>query len=158
MQYLLMQGRLRIKDIVTALTDPNDVDYGLRLKQVHSTLTTLLNQQYLRTVNWWNLMPPDDLANKVTIEEEKKLRGGGTTSVSMSSKQIKEAGKAGEARVRALKLDDKAMESLKRKAPEMVNATTHRKNKKRRLMGDSDEEEEKEEKFEFDVFAFHQCG
>lgn len=148
-----MQGRLRIRDIVTALTDPNDIDYEHRLKQLYSTLTTLLNQQYLRPVNWWNLMSPDDLANKVTIEEEKKLRGGGTTSASMTSKMIKEAAAAGEARVKALKHDDKVMESLKRKTPDTINAATHRKNKKRKIWADDDDddEEEREAKFEFDV-------
>ena len=106
-----MQGRQRIKDIVAALTDPNDVDYQLRTKTLYTTLTTLINQNYLRVVTWWNLMPPDDLLNKITLEEEKKLRGEMTTSAGLSTKTIKEAAAETEKRLKALKEDDKKIKS-----------------------------------------------
>lgn len=142
LQYILMQGRQKINDIIAALTDPNDVDYQTRLKSLHKTLTNLLDQQYLRTVNWWNLMPPDDLVHKITLEEEKKLRGSGTTSAGMASKTIKEAGKATEKRLKSIKQDDKLMESLKRKRSEEVDIEAYLKNKRRRVLDDDEEEQE----------------
>jgi hypothetical protein len=144
----MMQGRQRIKDIIATLTDTNDVDYQLRLKTLHNTLTLLLNEQYLCTVNWWNLMPPDDLLAKITLEEEKKVRLG-TTSASLASKAVKEAREATERRLAALKHDDKG---LKRKASEMIDIQTHRMRKKRKV--EDDEEEEQEGRFEFDVISF----
>jgi RNA polymerase III subunit RPC82 len=137
-----MQGRQKIKDIIAALTDSNDVDYQTRLKSLHKMLTTLLDQQYLRTVNWWNLMPPDDLAHKISLEEEKKLRGSGTTSAGMASKTIKEAGKAAEKRLKSMKQDDKLMASLKRKPEEEVDIEAYRKSKRRRVLDDDDEEQQ----------------
>ena len=73
---------------------------------------------------------------------------------SMTAKMIKQAGKATETRLKALKRDDRAMESLKRKADEMVDHKTHQKNKRRRNIVDDDEEEEEELRFEFDVSFF----
>ena len=154
-QYILMQGGQKIKNIITALTDPNDINYQSRLKALHKTLVTLSNQQYFRTVNWWNLMPPDELQAKITLEEEKKLRReGATSSAAMTAKSIKEAGKATEHRLKALRHDDKTMEGLKRKASDMIGIDDHR-DKKRRLMRIEDDDEEDEVRFEFDVLSFY---
>jgi hypothetical protein len=141
-QYILMQGRQRIKDIVSTLTDTEDIDHNLRRKTLNNTLKNLLKHQYLRTVNWWNLMPADDLVAKITMEEEKKVRGGGSTSASMATKAIKEAGKATVSRLKALKRDDKAMETLKRKASEQISVESYRNSKRRRVEEGEDDEEE----------------
>ena len=146
----MMQGRQKIKDIIAALTDIND---KTSLKKLQKTLKTLLDQQYLRTVSWWNLIPPDELVSKITLEEEKKLRAGATTSASMTSKVIKEAGKATQTRLKAMRHDDKTMEGLKRKASDMISIQGHL-DKKRRLhliVEDEDEEEEENVGFDFDV-------
>ena len=148
-QYIMMQGRQRIKDIIAALTDPNDIDHHHRLKTLQMTLKNLLNEQYLRTVNWWHIMPADDLVAKITLEEEKKLRSG-STSASLTSKSIKEAKGAMEKRIIALKHDDKFLESLKRKASEKLDLETHRKSKRRRI---EEDEESDEFKFDFDVLS-----
>ena len=153
MQYLLMQGGQKIKDITAALTDPNDIDYQSRLKTLQKTLITLANQQYFRTVHWWNLIPQDELNHKLQLEEETKLRESGqTTSVSMASKIIKEAGKATEHRLKALKYDDRTLDGLKRKASEMIDIDSHR-NKRRRLIVEDEEEDEDAVRFDFDVLS-----
>jgi hypothetical protein len=146
----MMQGRQRIKDIVAALTDADDIDHQLRTEMLHKTLKTLLDQQYLKTVSWWNLMPNDDLLNKITLEEEKKLRGENTTSASMSSKTIKAAASESERRLKALKSNDKMMEGLKRKADEKIDVKTHMSNK-RRKRGHEVEEMEDITRLDIDV-------
>jgi hypothetical protein len=146
----MMQGRQKIKDLIAALTDVND---PASLKKLQKTLKTLLDQQFLRTVNWWNLMPPDELVNKIALEEEKKLRAGATTSASLTSKVKKEAEKATETRLKAMRHDDRTMDGLKRKASDMISIEDHRA-KRRRLhliFEDEDEEEEGNIRFDFDV-------
>jgi 50S ribosomal subunit-associated GTPase HflX len=143
-----MQGRQRIKDILAAFTDPTDPDSPSRLKTVKKALNALLTQQYLRTVSWWNLMPPDEVMNKIALEEEKKLRkAGASTSVSMTAKTQKEAAKAADERIQNMKKDERNMESLKRKVVDKEEASGP---KKRRLMAKEDEEEE-HVKFDYDV-------
>jgi hypothetical protein len=146
-----MQGRQRIKDIVSALTDTEDIDHQLRARTLNTTLQTLLNQQYLRTVSWYNIMPPEDLHNKITIEEEKKVRGGDTTSASLSAKNIKLAATGTAERLKAMKGDDKVMEGVKRKASEMVDLKTHRAIKKRRGRYTPSDDEEEEATLDLDV-------
>jgi RNA polymerase III subunit RPC82 len=153
----MMQGRQKIKDIVAALTDTEEIDHQSRTEMLHKTLKTLLDQQYLRTVNWWNLMPNDDLLNKITLEEEKRLRGGDTTSASMSSKTMKEAAAESERRIKELKSDDKTMEGLKRKADEMIDVATHLRGKRLKRVHEMDEAEE-EIKLDVDVINLsHLC-
>lgn len=144
-----MQGNQRIKDIIAALTDKNDIDHDMRAKQLNNTIKKLWNQQYLRTVNWWNLMPPDDLATKINLEEEKKLRGHQTTSAGMTARMVKEAGEAAKKRLGELKQDDRRQDSLKRKAVDKIDIKTLRERKRRRIEDDSEEEEEV--LFDFDV-------
>jgi hypothetical protein len=145
-----MQGQQKIKDIIAALTDVNDPS---SLKRLQKTLKTLLDQQFLRTVNWWNLMPQDELFSKITLEEEKKLRAGATTSASMTSKVKKEAGKATETRLKAMRHDDRTMEGLKRKASDMISIEGHRAKTQRLhlIIEDEDEEEEESVRFDYDV-------
>lgn len=146
----MMQGRQKIKDLISAFTDPND---ATSLKKLQKTLKTLLDRQFLRPVNWWNLMPPDELVSKITLEEEKKLRSGATTSASMTSKVKKEAGKATETRLKAMRHDDRTMEGLKRKASDMISIQDHRAKRQRMhlIVEDDDEEEEENIHFDFDV-------
>lgn len=153
----MMQGRQKIKDIVAALTDTDEIDHQSRTETLNKTLKTLLDQQYLRTVNWWNLMPNDDLLNKITLEEEKRLRGDLTTSASMSSKTIKAAASASQLRVKELKSDDKTMEGLKRKADEMIDAATHKQIKRNKRAHDVDDSEE-EIKLDVDVIYLFYVG
>ena len=147
-----MQGHQKIKDITTALTDQED---PRSLKTLRDALDKLLKQQYLRAVNWWNLMPPHDLVAKITLEEEKKTRGEKTTSVSMAAKDIKSASAVAAKRIKNMETEDKKMEGVKRKASNIVTPELYRKNKKRRVAlafsDDDEEEEEKEVKFDFDV-------
>lgn len=138
----MMQGRQRIKDIISTLTDSSDIDDKLRTKTLNNTLTTLLNQKYLRVVQWWHLTPPDDLQTKISQEEEKKLRGEKTTSAGLSTKTIKEAASKTLTRLNALKEDDKKMEGLKRRADEKIDIATHREAKRRRRGYVLDDEEE----------------
>lgn len=145
----MMQGRQRIKDIVAALTDTEHIDHQLRTRTLNTTLVMLLNQQYLRTVNWWNVMPPEDLHNKINLEEEKKVRGEDTTSASLSAKSLKAAAAGTAERLKMLKGDDKVLEGVKRKASELIDVTMHRANKRRRLENSDDEEEEV--KLDYDV-------
>jgi len=147
----MMQGHQRIKDIIAALTDKTDIDYDIRAKQLNTTLKKLWNEQYLRTISWWNLMPPDDLSSKINLEEEKRVRGGTTTSASMTTKLVKEAGEAAKRRLDALKQDDRNQTSLKRKAAEKIDMKTLR---KRRRIEDDSADEEDEVTFDFDVFLF----
>ena len=143
-----MQGHQRIKDIVATFSDSTAADSQSRLKTIQKALHALLSQQYLRTVSWWNLMPPDEVLNKIALEEEKKLRSAGaTTSLSMTAKHQKEAAKAADDRIKNMKKDERNMESLKRKAPDKEEL---RGLKKRRIMVDEAEEEEKV-KFDYDV-------
>ena len=146
-----MQGNQRINDIIAAFSDSTAADSQSRLKTVQKALHALLSQQYLRTVSWWNLMPPDEVLNKIALEEEKKLRNAGaSTSVSMTAKRQKEAAKAADERIKNMKKDERNMESLKRKA---VDKDEQRGLKKRRIMVDEDEDEEKV-KFEYDVRSY----
>ena len=145
-----MQGRQRIKDIISTLTDASDIDHQLRTRTLNNTLTTLLNQKYLRVVQWWHLIPPDDLETKIVQEEEKKLRGQQTTSAGLSTKSIKEAASNSLSRLNALKEDDKKMEGLKRKANEKIDIEALRQTKRRRR-GYVDDEEEGEEEVRLDV-------
>jgi len=155
-QYLLMQGGQKIKDITTALTDSNDIDYQSRLKTLQKTLITLVNQQYFRTVHWWNLIPQDELNHKLQLEEETKLRESGqTTSVSMTSKIIKEAGKATEHRLKAMMYEDRTLDGLKRKVSEMIDIDSHRNKRRRLIVEDDDDEEEDVVRFDFDVISFY---
>lgn len=147
----MMQGHQRIKDIIAALTDKTDIDHDIRVKQLNTTLKKLWNEQYLRTISWWNLMPPDDLSSKINLEEEKRVRGEMTTSASMTTKLVKEAGEAARRRLDALKQDDRNQTSLKRKAAEKIDMKTLR--KRRRIEEDSADDEE-EVTFDFDVFLF----
>jgi hypothetical protein len=141
----MMQGRQRIKDVISTLTDSSDIDHQLRTRTLNNTLTTLLNQKYLRVVQWWHLMPPDDLENKIMQEEEKKLRGEQTTSAGLSTKTIKEAASNSLSRLNALKEDDKKMEGLKRKANERIDVESFRQTKRRRRGYTVDDEAEEEE-------------
>jgi hypothetical protein len=141
----MMQGRQRIKDVISTLTDSSDIDHQLRTRTLNNTLTTLLNQKYLRVVQWWHLMPPDDLENKIMQEEEKKLRGEQTTSAGLSTKTIKEAASKSLSRLNALKEDDKKMEGLKRKANERIDIESFRQTKRRRRGYTVDDEAEEEE-------------
>ena len=96
-------------------------------------------------------MPPDEVLNKIALEEEKKLRNAGaSTSVSMTAKRQKEAAKAADERIKNMKKDERNMESLKRKA---VDKDEQRGLKKRRIMVDEDEDEEKV-KFDYDVRSY----
>jgi len=142
----MMQGRQRIKDIISTLTDASDIDHQLRTRTLNNTLRTLLNQKYLRVIQWWHLMPPDDLETKIVQEEEKKLRGEKTTSAGLSTKTIKEAASNTLTRLNALKEGDKKMEGLKRKANEKMDIESLRQNKRRRraYMMEDDEEEQEE--------------
>jgi hypothetical protein len=144
----MMQGRQRIKDIVAALTDTDDIDHQLRSRTLNTTLMTLLKEQYLRTVNWWNIMPAFDLHNKIALEEEKKLRGEDTTSASLSAKTLKEAAKGTADRLKTIKGDDRVLEGVKRKANELIDVQHLRESKRRRI--DNDVKEEKDE-LDFDV-------
>lgn len=148
-----MQGRQRIKDIVSALTDKDDINHDERTKTLNRTLKSLLNEQYLCTVNWWNLTPPDELNAKIILEEEKKLWLGATTSATLPARIKKEAGESARKRLSALKQDDKNMAGLKRKAIELVDASTHRSGKRRRVEEDDEEEEDEDAKLDFDVFS-----
>jgi len=146
-----MQGNQRIKDIIAAFSDSSAADFQSRLKTVQKALHALLSRQYVRTVSWWNLMPPDEVLNKIALEEEKKLRNAGaSTSVSMTAKRQKEAAKAADERIKNMKKDERNMESLKRKA---VDKDEQRGLKKRRIMLDEDEDEEKV-KFDYDVRSY----
>lgn len=140
----MMQGRQRIKDIISTLTDSSDIDHKSRTKTLNNTLTTLLNEKYLRVVQWWHLTPPDDLQTKIAQEEEKKLRGEKMTSAGLSTKTIKEAASKTLTRINALKEGDKKMEGLKRRADEKIDIAAHREAKRRRrgYALDDDEEEE----------------
>jgi hypothetical protein len=148
-----MQGRQRIKDILASFTDATAADAQSRLKTVQKALNTLLSQQYLRTVSWWNVMPADEFANKILVEEEKKLRSErATTSASMTAKHQKEAAKKADERIIMIKKEERNLESLKRK---MVDTGEPRSSKKRRRVVENDDEEEKEEEervvFDYDV-------
>ena len=146
----MMQGRQNIKDIIAALTDAND---RARLDTLYKTLTMLLDQQYLRIVDWWHLMPPYELHNRLTLEEEKKLRAGATTSAGMPSKVIKEAAKSTESRIKVLRREDRMMAGLKRKASEKNDVHGHRdKRRRKRLTLEDDEDDEEEVRFDFEVF------
>jgi len=155
-QYIMMQGHQRIKDIIAALTDKNDIEHDTRSSQLNNTIKKLWNQQYLRTVHWWNLMPPDDLSSKINLEEEKKLRGEKTTSASMTTKLVKEASEAAKRRINALKQDDRSQDSLKRKAMDKIDMKTLRDRKRRRIEEDS--EGEQEVTFDFDVVLCFDLG
>jgi hypothetical protein len=142
-----MQGRQRIKDILASFSDSTAADSQSRLKTVQKALNTLLTQQYLRTVSWWNVIPADEFTNKVLVEEEKKLRSErSTTSVSMTAKHQKEAAKKADIRISMMKRDERNMESLKRK---LVDDGGHR--KKRRVVVEDDDEEEDCVVFDYDV-------
>ena len=145
----MMQGHLRIKDIISSLTDEKDINYNTRAKQLNVTIKNLWNQQYLKTVNWWNLMSSDDLAAKLHLEEEKLLRGDQSTSASMTAKQNKEATENAKKRLNELKQENRGTDSLKRKAHEKTDLKTFRDRKRRKIDNDSDEEEEIT--FDFDV-------
>src|SRR5271169_1352718 len=122
-QYINMQGHQKIKDIIAALTDRNDPK---SLKTLQNTLDRLLKQQYLRAVNWWNLMPSHDLTAKITLEEEKKTRGEKTTSASLAAKEIKSASVVAERRIKNLAIQDKRMEGVKRKLSDKISPNDHR--------------------------------
>src|SRR5579859_5113934 len=147
----MMQGPQRVKDIIDGLTDKSDIDHPIRTKTLNKTLNTLLAQKYLRIVDWWTHMPPDDLANKLKAEEEKKLRGEQSTSASLSAKAIKEATSNAEKRLAQLKEEDRSMVGLKRRASTKVDLETARRNKRRKLDDNSDEEEDAIEKMEHNV-------
>jgi hypothetical protein len=143
-----MQGRQRIKDILASFTDTTAADSHSRLKTVQKALNTLLSQQYLRTVSWWNVIPADEFASKVLVEEEKKLRNErSTTSVSMTAKLQNEAAKKADTRISMMKKDERNMESLKRK----VVDTGEPSKKKRRLLVEDDDEKEERVVFDYDV-------
>jgi len=147
-----MQGHQKIKDIIAALTDRNDPK---SLKTLQDTLDKLLKQQYLRAVNWWNLMPSHDLNAKITLEEEKKARGEKTTSASLAAKDIKSASAVAEKRIKNLAAQDKKMEGVKRKLSDKISPNDHRGSKRRRtaaaFVSDNEEEDKKEVQFDFDV-------
>jgi hypothetical protein len=146
-----MQGHQKIKDIITALTNHTDPK---GLKTVQDTMDKLLKQQYLRAVNWWNLMPSHDLQAKITLEEEKKTRGEKTTSASLAAKDIKSASAVAERRIKVLATQDKKMEGVKRKVSDKISPNDYRGSKRRRMVAafsDDEEEDEKEVKFDFDV-------
>lgn len=150
----MMQGRQRIKDIISTLTDSSDIDHKLRTKTLNKTLTTLLNEKYLRVVQWWHLTPPDDLQTKIAQEEEKKLRGEKTTSAGLSTKTIKEAASKTLTRINALKEDDKTMEGLKRRADEKIDIGAHREAKRRRRGHVVDDDEEEVPTLDVNVLSF----
>lgn len=142
-----MQGRQRIKDVLASFSDSTAADCRSRVKTVQSALNTLLSQQYLRTVSWWNVIPADEFANKVLVEEEKKLRSErSTTSVSMTAKHQKEAAKKADIRISMMKIDERNMESLKRKVVDDVGPR-----KKRRVFIEDDDEDEERVVFDYDV-------
>lgn len=146
-----MQGHQKIKDIIAALADHDD---PRSLQTLKDTLDKLLKQQYVRAVNWWNLMPSEDLVAKITLEEEKRTRGEKTTSAGLASKAIKEASAAAVQRIKKLEVEDKRMEGVKRKLESVVKPSESRKIKKRKIeisISDDDEEEQQEVRFDFDV-------
>jgi hypothetical protein len=145
-----MQGRQRIKDIIAALTDANDIDHDIRAKQLSDIIKKLWNNKYLRIVDWWSLMPPDDLATKINLEEEKRLRGDQTTSASLPAKVVKEANEAAKRRLTRLKQENRSQDTLKRKATDKIDIKTLRERKRRKIEESDDEEEEVA--FDFDVF------
>jgi len=150
-QYINMQGHQKINDIIAALTDRDDPK---SLKTLQDTLDKLLKQQYLRAVNWWNLMPSHDLQAKLTLEEEKKTRGEKTTSASLAAKDIKSASAVAEKRIKNLATQDKKMEGVKRKVSDKISPNDYRGSKRRRMVAafsDDEEEDKKEVKFDFDV-------
>jgi hypothetical protein len=149
----MMQGHQRIQDIIAALTDSSHIDHEHRTKTLNTALKTLWNQRYLRRINWWNLMPPDDLASKINLEEEKKIQGEKmTTSATLTSKALKEAGEASRKRIAELNKEKRTEGSLKRKATDKIDIQTFR--KKRRFEDDDEEEKDKELRSDFDVRTF----
>ena len=145
-----MQGHQKIKDIIAALADRDD---PRSLQTLKDTLDKLLKQQFVRAVNWWNLMPSDDLVAKITLEEEKKTRGEKTTSAGLAAQAIKKVNAAAVKRIKHLEVEDKRMEGMKRKLDNAIKPSESGSFKKRKMEIVSDDEHDdlKEVRFEFDV-------